>query len=130
MGAVPVPVSDTVCGLVGSESVTCRVAERLPDALGAKVTLMVQFVPALRLDPQVLVSVKSLCCMPVIEMLMLVSDVVPLLVRVTFCTALVKPVCVAGKLRLLGEAPTLLSTMTEMVEVRTTLPLEAMRTTG
>ncbi len=40
--ATPVPVSATACGLPGASSVTVTVAVRVPDAVGAKVTEIVQ----------------------------------------------------------------------------------------
>ena len=40
-------------------TVMVRAPERLPAAVGVKVTEMVQFAPAAKLDPQVLVSAKS-----------------------------------------------------------------------
>jgi len=58
IGAVPVPVSDTVCGLESPVSVTVSVALRAPWALGVKVTEIVQLTPAARvagLTGQVLV---------------------------------------------------------------------------
>lgn len=60
MGAVPVPVSVTNCGLERPLSVTVSVAFRLPWALGVKVIEMVQVAPAARvagLCGQLLVSV-------------------------------------------------------------------------
>jgi len=57
-GAVPLPVSGTVCGLPVALSVTEMLAVRLPVAVGVKVTEMVQLAPAasvLGLSGQVLV---------------------------------------------------------------------------
>ena len=48
----PVPESDTVCGLLGSESVSVRVPLRVPVAVGVKVTFTVQLPPAATLAPQ------------------------------------------------------------------------------
>ncbi len=55
---IPVPLRETVCGLPGALSVTESVPLRLPEALGVKVTLIVQFAPDARLEPQVSVSPK------------------------------------------------------------------------
>lgn len=49
---VPVPVNDTVCGLLGSESVSVSVPVRVPVAIGVKVTLTLQLAPAAMLVPQ------------------------------------------------------------------------------
>jgi hypothetical protein len=56
VGPVPVPLRETVCGLVGSESTRDKVAVRVPVADGWKITLMVQLVPADSVAPQVVVS--------------------------------------------------------------------------
>jgi len=52
---VPVPVKLTLWGLAGSESLMVTFADRVPLAVGVKVTLMAQFAPAAKLVPQVLV---------------------------------------------------------------------------
>jgi hypothetical protein len=67
-------------------STTESVAALAPVALGVKVTLMVQALPAAsvaELPGQVLVWTKSPLLVPVIVMLLIVSGPVPLLVRVT-----------------------------------------------
>jgi hypothetical protein len=51
----PVPVSETVCGLLGSESVRVSVPLRVPVAVGVKVTFTVQLPPAATVAPQSLV---------------------------------------------------------------------------
>ena len=48
----PVPESDTVCGLLASESVMVSVPLRVPVAVGVKVTFTVQLPPAATLAPQ------------------------------------------------------------------------------
>jgi hypothetical protein len=53
--AVPVPLRATNCGLVGSESATLRVADRIEAAVGANLTPIVQLAPAARLVPQLFV---------------------------------------------------------------------------
>jgi hypothetical protein len=73
-------------------SLTVRLAVRAPVALGVKVTLMVQLLPAARvlgLMGQVLVWAKSPLLVPLIPMLLMVSAAFPLLVRLTVCAALV-----------------------------------------
>ncbi len=54
--SAPVPVREAVCTLPLTESsVTVRVPVRVPVAVGENVTLIVQLVPAARVDVQVLV---------------------------------------------------------------------------
>jgi hypothetical protein len=55
---VPVPLREIVCGLPGALSLTESVPLRVPDPMGAKVTLIVQFAADARLEPQVSVSPK------------------------------------------------------------------------
>jgi hypothetical protein len=52
---VPVPVSETDCGLPEALSATEIAAVRVPATVGVKVTLMVQFDPLATDVPQVLV---------------------------------------------------------------------------
>jgi hypothetical protein len=51
----PVPLSEAECGLPTVLSVTVTAALLGPNWLGVKMMLMVQLVPAAKLDPQVLV---------------------------------------------------------------------------
>lgn len=84
-GAVPVPVSGTLCGDVGSLSVTVMLADSAACVEGVNVTLMVQEVPAASVEPelgQVLVCEKSAAFAPVDAMLVMVSAAVPVFVRV------------------------------------------------
>jgi hypothetical protein len=83
------PVKVTCWGLEGSEFEIRRVADFDPVEVGRKVTLMVQLAPAARLVPQLLDCENMVELVPVREMLMLVSVVVPTLVRVTVWAALV-----------------------------------------
>ena len=53
--ATPVPVKPTIWGLPATLSLTVTVPARIPDAVGAKVTLIAQLDPADRLAGQVLV---------------------------------------------------------------------------
>jgi hypothetical protein len=72
-----------------------RVPVRVPTAVGLKVTEMVQLAPALTEVPQVLVWEKS----PLAVMLEMVSEALPVLVRVTVCAALLVPSIWAAKVR-------------------------------
>jgi len=58
-------------------------AVRVPLAVGKKTTLIAQFPPAARELPQVLLCTKSPAFTPVTEMLVMLKDVLPLLLRVT-----------------------------------------------
>ncbi len=55
VGATPVPVRLTLCGLPAALSVIDSVPVRVPVAVGVKVTLMVQLAPAATEAPQVFV---------------------------------------------------------------------------
>jgi hypothetical protein len=55
VGAMPVPVSGTLCGLPAALSVTLTLAVRVPLAVGVKVTLIEHDAPAATDDPHVLV---------------------------------------------------------------------------
>ena len=82
VGTAPVPVKLTVCGLPLALSVIVRVPVRVPEAVGVKVTLMLQFAPAARLEVlagQLLVAEKS----PLAAMLEMVAARVPVLLSVT-----------------------------------------------
>ena len=80
-GAIPVPDRATVCGLLLAESVTLRVAVRVPAAAVLKRIVAVQLACAARLDPQVLLEIaKSPALAPAIAKLVNVTEVeVPLL---------------------------------------------------
>ena len=67
----PTPLRETECGLPTVLSVIVTDALRGPNWLGVKVTLMVQFAPAARLDPHVLLLwLKSAALAPVSAMLL------------------------------------------------------------
>src|SRR3989475_471939 len=95
-GAMPMPASDTDCGLPGASSVMVTVADRATVAAGEKRMLTVQLAPGAT-EPapvgQVLpaAKAKSAACAPVMVMLVRFSGVPPLLVSVRFCAALVVP---------------------------------------
>ena len=93
-GAVPVPLSPTLCGLPLALSVMVTEAERAPVAVGLNVTLIEQSAPAASVEVlggQLFVCEKSPLLAPVIAMLEIVSAAFPLFVTVTFCDALVLP---------------------------------------
>ena len=76
----PVPLKVAVCGLLLALSVTVRVAVRVPEMAGEKITLIVQLVLAASEVPQLSLSANSplgTILMPLIE-----RAVGPLLVNV------------------------------------------------
>jgi len=75
----PEPPKETTCGLVGPLSVMVNVPVRVPTAVGANKTLIVQAAPAARFCGQVFVWEKS----PVITMLVMVKTAIPLFVRLS-----------------------------------------------
>ncbi len=79
---VPVPVSETLCGLPPPLSPMLSVAVRRPLAVGVKVTVIVQLACAATLESQVLVSLKSGEFGPVTLMAVMLSVEPPVLVRV------------------------------------------------
>jgi hypothetical protein len=93
-GAVgtPVPAKLTVCGLLEALSVSVRLPERLPAAVGVNVTLITQLL--LAATGTVVLQVVPLAAIaksPVTVMLVKLKDAVPLLVTVTGLAALVVP---------------------------------------
>src|SRR6202035_4734476 len=91
-GAIPVPLSMTVCGVPLASSAIEILAARLPVAVGVKVALMVQLAPApsvLGLIGQPLLGVKSPGLLPTTLTLPMVSGAVPLFVTITDCDPLV-----------------------------------------
>jgi hypothetical protein len=79
---VPVPVSDTVCGLPGALSLTETEALLDPVVVGRKVTLIVQVPPAAKLVPHVLVWEKSAELDPVRVMPLIVMLELPVFLSV------------------------------------------------
>ena len=92
-GAIAVPVSVTVWGLCGlvALSVMDKVAVRVPTAAGENAALIVQLAPAATLPSQLSLSAKSEPFTPPITMLEIVRVMVPVLLNVICCTALVVP---------------------------------------
>ena len=91
-GAVPVPLKLTTCGLPLALSVSVRLPERPPVAVGVKVTLITQL-PLAATGVLVLqvVPLAATAKSPVAAMLVKLKDAVPLLVTVTALAALVVP---------------------------------------
>jgi hypothetical protein len=91
MGTVPVPLKLTTCGLLGAMSVKFSEALRLPVADGVNVTLTVQVLSGATMAPVQVSALlaKSLKFVPLIVTVKMVSLLVPVLVTVTLCAALV-----------------------------------------
>src|SRR5262249_56602450 len=88
----PVPLKLTACGLPLPLSVMLSAAPRLPAAVGLNVTLIVQLALSASvagLTGQLLVCSQSPELVPAMPILLIVSAPGPLLVKVTFCAALV-----------------------------------------
>ena len=100
---LPVPLSCTVCA--PTASLMFNIAVRAPVALGMSVTVMVQSQPALRLDPQVDFSLKSPGSVPPSVMLLIASDVLWSLVRMTVA-AFFRPTVTDSYFTLRGETLT------------------------
>ncbi len=83
IGAMPVPVRLTVCGLPAALSARLRDTESVPLMLGVNVTLMVQLAPTATLVPHVFVCAKSPLFVPAIRMLVIVRGAVPEFCKVT-----------------------------------------------
>ena len=96
--SAPLPPRLTICGLLKALSVIVNEPVLLPDAVGVKVTLMVQVAPEARLVPQVLIWAKS----PVVTMLVMVRVPEPVLLMVTDWGALVVPTDWLEKVKLVG----------------------------
>src|SRR5213082_95648 len=108
-GAVPFPLSATVCGLPPALSVTDSVPVRAPEVVGVKVTLIEQLAPAAKVAglvrqalAPVLVAAKS----PEAAKELIVKAAVPVLVDVTVIGALVVASSWLPKSRLVGANPT------------------------
>jgi hypothetical protein len=81
--ARPVPESAIVCGESRALSAMLTEAVRVPLAVGEKITVTAQLPPAAREEPQVLLCEKSPAFAPVTEMLVMLNEMLPLLLRVT-----------------------------------------------
>ena len=83
VGATPSPVRGMDCGEFAALSVTTSDALRGPVAVGSKNKEKVQELLAPRVEPQVVVSVKSPRLAPAIVWLVMLRVEAPVLVRVT-----------------------------------------------
>src|SRR5207237_491154 len=108
-GAVPFPLSVMICGLPPALSASDSVPVRAPEAVGVKVTLMVQFAPAAKVAglvgqalAPVLVAAKS----PEAANELIVKAAVPVFVSVTVIGVLVVASSWLPKSRLVGANPT------------------------
>ena len=91
--AKPVPVSVTVCGLLGALSVIVRVAVRAEAALGVNVMLIPAVPPFLgAVIGRVVVTAKSDAFAPLRDAAVMVQSAVPLLVTVMAIGALAIPI--------------------------------------
>lgn len=109
-GVAPVPESATVWGLFPALSVKVRVADRLLEAEGVKVTVTVQFAEAARVGPQpLLVKTKSPASVPVTVALLMEIAALEGFERVMVWEELTPTFCVPNEtvdgvtLRLPGE---------------------------
>ena len=102
-GRTPVPVSVTVCGLLGALSVNVSAPVRAPNTVGVKVTFTVHLAAAARVVPQVLDKIAKL---PLMAILLMLSGPPPLLVRVTVLAVLVVLMTWLPKLKLAGDSVT------------------------
>jgi len=81
--ASPTPFRAAECGLPAVLSMMVRVALSGPAWMGVKVTLMAQFAPAGRLEPQVLLWLKSATSVPATATLPITTAAVPVLLSVS-----------------------------------------------
>jgi hypothetical protein len=77
IGASPVPVRPTVCGLPGALSLTDRLAMRDPPAVGVKLTLTTHVPAGAKCPTQLLVWPKSELFIPVILIAVKFKDAFP-----------------------------------------------------
>jgi hypothetical protein len=97
-----VPLRESICGLPVALSVTESVPPKVPEAVGAKVTLTVQFAPGARVGPQVLLCPKFALA----AILAMLSVAVPEFVSVTGRGWLVMPTTSVPKVKLVVEKET------------------------
>jgi hypothetical protein len=92
LGLAPVPIKLTTCGLPPALSVSVRLPERVPAAVGVNATSITQLLPMA--SGALIVQVVPLAATeksPVATILVKLRDSVPLLVTVTGFGALVVP---------------------------------------
>jgi hypothetical protein len=102
--AVPVPLSDAVCGEPVALSATEIVAPNVAADSGVKVTEIVQVADAASVAPQVVVSAKSAGFAPAIEMPVMLRVALPGFDSVIVWAAEVTFTVVLGKVRVLGAS--------------------------
>jgi len=98
----PVPVRGTTCGLPVALSLIVIVPAIAPEIVGMNLTVIVHCAPALRVLPQLFVSLKS----PPGTMLVMLKAADPVLVSFTVFDELVVFTCWALKVRLVGDRVT------------------------
>ena len=86
---VPVPVSDTTCGLPVELSLTVSEPVRVPVAVGLNLMLIVQLPPTAREEPQVPRPPQAKSPVMVSAPKLIVE--LPVLVKVTNCAELIVP---------------------------------------
>ena len=96
---LPSPSTRFDCGLEAALSDSVIAPVSVPEAVGLKVTEIVQLAFTARLVPQVLVCAK----LPEAAMLLNVSAAVPVLLSVTACVALVVPTVWLANVKLAGD---------------------------
>jgi antitoxin (DNA-binding transcriptional repressor) of toxin-antitoxin stability system len=105
-GVVPVPDSETECGLPAALSTIETLALRLPAAEGENVTETVHDDPAARVLPHVVVRAKSDAFAPASATLLIASGPAPVFVTVADFAEPVDPTSCDPKLKLEGETLT------------------------
>jgi hypothetical protein len=88
-----------VCGLPVALSLTVMEPVRLPEAVGANVTVITQLAPVASVAPQVLVCEKFALA----TMLVICGAAVPELIRVASSVSLIEPTTSGPKSKLLGD---------------------------
>jgi hypothetical protein len=104
---IPVPATLTLWGLWETLSVTVTCAVRVPDAVGWKVTVIVQLAPAAMVDPQLLLCAKSLGFVPPSVMPEMFTVELPTFATMFVWAALVVPTAWLPKVTVAGltESP-------------------------
>src|ERR1700722_1970435 len=99
-----VPLTARICGLCGALSEISTWAERLPACVGSKVTFITQVLPPARgLCVQLSVSAKPPPSAPALPMVM-ATAVVPVLLTVTACAALLAATVCEPKFKVAGDS--------------------------
>ena len=99
---VPVPESNTLSGTALALVAMLKVADRLFATVGLNLTLMLHDAPAANIGGQFSVIANDKGLVPVMPMLPIVNDVLPLLVSVAARAPLVAPTGTVPNLRLVG----------------------------